>query len=265
MEIGISSACFYPYLDLENTIGVMKGLGFNKGELFLNSPSEYEDSFIQKLKEEKEKHDFSINSVHAFSSSFEPYLFDSYKRRREDMTKYFIKVCKAGKALGAKYYTFHGVRNVDLSFQKISNIIDIYNELIYISSEIGIILAQENVSWCMSSNVDFLKTLKEKCKYKINFTLDIKQAYRAKVPVEEYIEVMGEDMVNFHINDVDNHNSCMLPGEGQVNYNNIYNKIKKVNYSGMGIIEVYSNNYSHYNQLIASRDYLTNTYKTSIK
>ncbi|KOA18221.1 fructoselysine 3-epimerase [Clostridium homopropionicum DSM 5847] len=257
MEIGISSACFYPHVNLEETIALMKGLGFHKGELFLNCPSEFEENFIEKLNEEKIKHEYSINSIHAFSSSFEPFLFDSYKRRRDDMIKLFKKVCKAGKALGAQSYTFHGIRNVDLNFMKIPRVIEIYDELLYISSEIGISLSQENVSWCMSSRPDFLKTLIEKCKYKLNFTLDIKQAYRASVSLEEYIEIMGENIINLHINDVDENNSCILPGEGKVDYGKLNDSLRRINYDGMGIIEVYSNNYTSYNQLIESREYLT--------
>lgn len=257
MEIGISSACFYPHVNLEETIGLMKGLGFHKGELFLNCPSEFEENFIGKLNEEKVKHKYHINSIHAFSSSFEPFLFDSYKRRRYDMLKLFKKVCKAGKALGAQSYTFHGIRNVDLNFMKIPRVIEIYDELLYISSEIGISLAQENVSWCMSSKPDFLKILQEKCKHKLNFTLDIKQAYRASVPVEEYIKIMGENIVNLHINDVDENNSCTLPGKGKVDYGKLNDSLNRINYNGMAIIEVYSNNYTSYNQLIESREYLT--------
>ena len=41
MDIGLSSACFYPDLHTENSIGKMKELGFNHGEIFLNTWSEY--------------------------------------------------------------------------------------------------------------------------------------------------------------------------------------------------------------------------------
>lgn len=257
MEIGISSACFYPQVDLENTISLMKKLGFKRGELFLNCPSEFEDSFIDRLIEESIKNEFSINSIHPFSSFFEPHLFDTYKRRRDDMMKYFKAVCRAGKRLGAEYYTFHGMRNVDFKFFNHNNIIDIYDELIYTSSEIGIKLAQENVSWCMSSNTEFLETIQQKCKYEINFTLDIKQAYRAGISIEDYIKVMGNRIVNFHINDVDENNMCILPGKGMVDYQDIDKRLKDVGYTGIGIIEVYSDNYRKYNELIDGREYLT--------
>ncbi len=34
MKIGMSSACLYPKVPIEETISVMKKLGFNMGEVF---------------------------------------------------------------------------------------------------------------------------------------------------------------------------------------------------------------------------------------
>ncbi len=70
MDIGLSSACFYPDVHTENSIGKMKELGFNCGEIFLNTPSEYEEEFLKVLFEKKELYEFNVNSVHAFSSFF---------------------------------------------------------------------------------------------------------------------------------------------------------------------------------------------------
>ena len=48
---------------------------------------------------------------------------------------------------------------------------------------------------------------------------------------------------------------CLLPGKGNLNYKNISNKLKSVGYSGKGIIEVYSNNYSNYEQLTKAKKF----------
>lgn len=256
MNIGVSSASFYPNVKTEDSIELMKQLGFEYGEIFLNCPSEYEENFIHRLLEEKNKHNFKIHSVHGFSSSFEPFLFDSYKRRRDDMLIYFKKICKAAKALGADCYTFHGMRHQGAAFSTNEFVVEVYNELAYAASEEGIKLAQENVSWCMSSDVNFLQMLKEKCKYPIYFTLDIKQAYRVGIKPEEYIEVMGKNIVNFHINDRDKDNICLLPGKGEVNYKKMFCKLKEIGYNKVGIIEVYSNNYSELKEITAAKDFL---------
>lgn len=253
MNIGLSSAVFYPEVNTENAVSVISKLGFKSAEIFLNSPSEYEEDFVSKLVYEKNKYNLNINSVHAFSSSFEPYIFDSYKRRRDDMVAYFKKVCRAGSRLGASCYTFHGMKYQDIRHINKKLIVDVYNELTYIALENGIKLAQENVSWCMSSNLEFIKFISEKCKYDLYFTMDIKQAYRAGIDPCEYINCMGKKLINFHINDRDDKNSCLLPGKGNVDYGRIFNKLQSINYSGNLIIEVYKENFSSYDELIYTK------------
>lgn len=256
MEIGLSSASFYPHIQVEDSIKVMKKLGFHSGELFLNTYQEYEEDFAKKVLEEKLMYDFNIKSVHSFSSSFEPYLFDDYKRRREDMFKYFKKMCRAARIIGAKCYTFHGMRIGNIETINWDLVIDIYNKLIYTAAEEGIKLAQENVVWCMSSNIDFLYSLIEKCKYSIYFTLDIKQSYRASVSIDEYLKVMNGRLINLHLNDKDEKSLCRLPGRGKVDFQDLFLKLKNMNYKGPGIIEVYSENYNKYDEIIESRDFL---------
>ncbi|KAJ51335.1 AP endonuclease superfamily protein [Clostridium tetanomorphum DSM 665] len=256
MRIGLSSASFYPNIKTEESISLMNKLGFDIGEIFLNSPSEYSEDFAYILKEETNKYDFHINSVHSFSSSFEPYLFDNYKRRRDDMFSYFKKVCKLARIVGANCYTFHGMRLT--SFKDIDKnlVVDIYNKLCYTALEEGIKLAQENVSWCMSSNLNFLEFLLEKCSSHIYFTFDIKQGYRANKKPKEYLNIMRERMINFHINDKDENNQCLIPGRGKVDYKQIYKNLCEIQYKGPGIIEIYSENYNNVIEIVNSKEFL---------
>lgn len=256
MEVGLSSAIFYPTVNTEDTIKIISDIGFGTGEIFLNSLSEYEEDFLSILNEKIKYHNFNVNSVHAFGSPFEPYLFDAYSRRRKDMICIFKKVCRATKFLGAKYYTFHGMKFMDFSNLNDSLIIDVYNELAYIAKEEGISLCQENVSWCMSKDLNFLSMLKENLKYPISFTLDLKQAYKADVEPEEYIKVMGKDLANFHINDKNKDNICLLPGKGDINYSLIFKLLKDIGYEGEAIIEVYRENFKTYEDLKKAKTYI---------
>lgn len=72
MEVGISSACFYPDFELEKLFKIMKELDFDTGELFLNTYYEYSDDFVKKLIEEKDKNNFNIKSVHFFHLCMNP-------------------------------------------------------------------------------------------------------------------------------------------------------------------------------------------------
>lgn len=260
MKIGLSSASFYPYVNTEDSIKLMSSIGFNCGEIFLNTPSEYEEDFVKILVEEKNKYNFDVTSIHCCSSQYEPFIFDKYKRRREDMLKYFRQLCNAAKLLGADCYTFHGMRFANFRELDKKFVSEMYDELSYIGSEYGIKVAQENVSWCMSSNLDFLNFLNESCKSPIYYTLDIKQAYKAQIEPERYIDVMGKNIVNFHVNDRDEKNICLLPGKGKVDYKKILSKLYSMEYVGMAIIEVYRDNYIKYGELRESGDFLNSIF-----
>ncbi len=256
MDIGLSSAVFYPKVETEDSIELISGLGFKCAEIFLNTTMEFEKDFIELLKDKKEKCGLKINSVHSFSPLYEPYLFDSYKRRRIDMLKYFKKVCKAASILGASCYTFHGLRLTDMGEIDFKLIYEVYNTLTYIAGENGIKLAQENVAWCMSSNLQYLNMIKTNTKYPLYFTFDIKQAYKTKIHPFKYLDIMDRSLINFHVNDRDEKNICLLPGDGNVDFISIFDKIKSHNYSGNAIIEVYGNNYTSYSQLTEAKDFL---------
>jgi sugar phosphate isomerase/epimerase len=255
MKIGMSSASFYPVVDTEDTIELMKETGFNCGEIFLNCPSEYEIDFIKKLNEKKNECEFDIISVHSFSSSFEPYLFDSYKRRVRDMMSQYKAVCRAAAMLGASFYTFHGMRFQGLDTLNMKKVIAVYEELSYIALDNGIKLCQENVSWCLSGNLKFLSMLKEECKSPVYFTVDIKQAYKAGISPLKYINVMGDRLKNLHLNDRDDKHVCLLPGQGNVDFSSIKQGLNAINYSGSGIIEVYRENYSTYEDIFAAKKF----------
>lgn len=256
MDIGISSACFYPDGLLEDSIKVMKGLGFNSGEIFANTPSECDESFILQLREEAQRYEFDIKSFHFFSGMYEPFLFDNYKRRRKDAFQLYKKICKATNLLGAKVYSFHGMRTTDMNNIDKKFILDIYNELCYIAAEHNILLGQENVSWCMSSDLEFLSFVKNNVRYPLKYTFDIKQAYKAKEDPIKYLNIMGKDLVNFHINDRSENSVCELPGKGTVDYNPIIKKIKEIKYDDIAVLEVYRENFKDYNELIKTKDFL---------
>ena len=49
MEIGASTACFYP-IETEKALKKVCDLGFKTTEVFVNSPCELEDNFVKELK-----------------------------------------------------------------------------------------------------------------------------------------------------------------------------------------------------------------------
>lgn len=255
MRVGISTACFYPHVNTEDTLEIIKGLGFNICEVFLESEYEMTYDFCQKLKEKAEKLDLGIYSIHPFSAGFEPFLFDRYPRRRDEMENRFKMVCNAGSILGAECYIFHGLRktNEKIDATEISKNMD---NLMYISERYNIKIAWENVAWCRTCEPNFIKKVIENMEKKIYFNLDIKQAIRSKHSPIEYIKLYKDKIINVHINDGDENSTCLLPGKGKINLKEIASQVKKLNEKAPFIIEVYSENYSALEDLKRAREHV---------
>ena len=72
MKIGVSTACMYP-METEKSLEMLLSMGVRTFEVFLNTFSEMEESFIQGLKRQIDAAGARIVSVHPFTCSFEKY------------------------------------------------------------------------------------------------------------------------------------------------------------------------------------------------
>lgn len=255
MKVGISTASFYPKVNIEDTLDIIKDLGFNVCEAFLGAESEASEDFAHKLAEKAKKLEIEVYSVHAFSHTFEPFLFDTYKRRRHDMEKKFEEVCKAGSILGARYYTFHGIKGIPSSIT-IDDVVKQLDYLCEIAESYGIGLSLENVSRCKGSSIDFINYIQANMKKNIYYTLDLKQARRINMDPFEYLKVYKNNIKNVHINDGSLDSVCLLPGQGNDDLNKIIKEISKINEEVPYIIEVYGDNYKDFSELEKARKYI---------
>ncbi len=257
MEIGLSTACFYP-MQTEDTIRVISDLGAPLCEVFFEADCECDLSFARLLKERMEERGVRAVSAHAFCIPFEHQLFADYQRRIDDALVSYRRVLAAASAIGARYYTFHGDKRSErldgLDYKHLGRCFD---ALLNMADAYGVSLAWENVAWCQSSRPEHIANIKNAVSRDgLKFTLDIKQANRAGVPVDEYIKVMGSDIANLHINDFDAHATCLLPGKGVFDFAELFAKLGSAGYRGDAIVEVYSENYTDISQLADSIAYV---------
>lgn len=255
MKVGISTACFYPHINTEDTIKIISDLGFDLCEVFLEAECEMNDEFCLDLRKKADKHGVRIYSVHGFSAGFEPYLFDRYKRRKEEMEKRFRMMCNAAKILGAECYTFHGLRKTQekVNYNEVAKGMDY---LSCISFEYGIKIAWENVAWCRTSDLSFIMDVTKNMEKDIYYTLDIKQAIRSGKSPFDYLKVFDKKLINVHINDAGFGSSCLLPGKGQMDLKGIVKEVTNINDNIPFIIELYRENYNSYDDLIVAKKYI---------
>lgn len=258
MECGISTACFYPQ-PLEESIAEIAALELKTIEVFVNTESEFAPKYTRELRLRLDDAGIRAVSIHPFTSPMEgQLLLSDYDRRTEDGLMQYRRYFEAARALGAKYLTFHGERSIiqDKSAADTQRKLHTYNRLCAVAAECGMILAQENVAWCKSENPEYLRWLRDGVPA-LRFTLDIKQAHRAGHSWSEYLDVMGERLVNIHINDFDDAHSCLLPGEGVMRFDALFDRLRALGYDEQVLIEVYSTDYQNMAQIKRAAKYLT--------
>lgn len=258
MQIGISTASFYPLL-LEEGIALAAKQGFRQLELFLNAESEYAPAFCNECRRRMEDLGVQAQSVHPFDSAMEGHLlFSDYARRTKDALDRYRYYMEAAARLGARYFTFHGetmrARGLPPSHPDAMRF-DTYAALCEIGEEFDVVFTQENVSWCRSSDPMFLQLLYEHVP-KLRFTLDTKQALRAGRSWRDYVDTVGDRIVNLHVSDYSSESDCLLPGRGILEFGELFRRMKRCGYTGNAIIEVYRTSYQEPEELEEARRYL---------
>lgn len=254
MRIGISLACFYPEHP-EDVIDRVCDIGFDIGELFLNTVSELEDDYISNFAKRCEKRGLEIYSIHPFTSALENYMFFSpYDRRIEDSKKFYACYCDAARALGAKVINIHGDRGMGL--QNIDKYCECLAPFAELADKSGITISHENVFFNSINHPEFVCDLRRRLGDSVKFTLDIKQAHKGGSDPYEVCRSMGGSVVNFHVNDYDDQNICLLPGAGVVDHKRIFQTLNSNGYDGPAIIEVYRSNFESLDDIVRSKQYL---------
>jgi len=231
---------------VEEALAILSELGVEVIEIFFNTESEFDPRFYGRLGDNAARLGIEVVSIHPYTSIMEGLLlFSDYRRRTEDALKQYGHYFDCASALGAKFLTFHGERDMGApdTTERWKRKVDVYHQLCSLGESKGVTLAQENVAWCRSKEPGYIRTLYRDVP-ELRYTLDVKQARRAGKDWREFVEVEGNRLVNIHINDYSQDKSCLLPGRGVINYGEFFHHIRETGYNGCALIEVYKSDYT---------------------
>ena len=255
MEIGASSACFYP-LETEKSFQLLCENGFRSIEIFLNSPCETNKSFVRELKNIKDSYGVNVTSLHPYESFGEGYnFFSNYYRRYVDACENYKRFFSAAADLGADYVIMHGAKHgADICDEEYAERFTRLNE---IAMTFGCFMAHENVVNFSGQRPELMSLLKEYGKENFKMVLDIKQARKADVLPIEYIKAAGESIIHVHLSDYNENSLCAPPsGKGFFNFAELFTQLDSINYKGKYIIELYSDGFKDIEDIINSAKYL---------
>ena len=254
MQVGISSACFYPEL-IEDALKFLCENSVPKIEIFFNTFCEMEGKVFKDVQSILKDSDTKVVSVHPFTCAFEPFLlFTNYERRFEDGLEFYKRYFDACNKLGAKITVFHGDKAEsktpdELYFER-------YHRVFLTAKAQGITFAQENVAYCRSKSPEFVEKMRQQLGDDVAFVLDLKQARRGGTDYKAMADAMGDKIAHFHANDYDDLHDCLLPLCGKCDFNEVIAYLKQKGYNGDAIIEVYRQNYNEHSELITSMNNL---------
>ncbi len=259
MMIGASTANLYP-METEESLAQLVQAGFRRLEVFINTESEATPTYARELRERAQAYGAQIVAMHPYTSAFEPYLlYSAYIRRFEDGLKVYGQLFEAAAAMGASYVNMHGDRVESVLPEEES--IRRYEQLYDLGQTYGVTLLQENVLRYRASSVNFIRSMRRLIGDKAQFTFDSKQCARCGLKPVEVLDAMGQGLRHVHISDQNEHQDCLVPGKGNVDYDQLMAIMQQYGFSGDWMIELYRCNFSSVNQLVEGKNLLQKALK----
>lgn len=251
MNFGISTACFFPNVYIEDAVSLLSSMGVQNIEVFFSCMAEYKAPFIKQLKARADDNGMRICSVHAYSISFEPQLFSRHERARLEALGIYQTVLEAGAVLGADTYVFHGPAHMRRSQALVLDydaIAEKTDPLCALAKAHGIRLAWENVHYCWYQQPDFPEKLLSRLDSdNLWFTLDIKQAAQAGYDPSHFVQGACGRLTNIHICDFVRDPKLgilpKLPFEGCMDFGALQSALLKAVFDGPMMLEVYEHNF----------------------
>lgn len=254
MKIGVSTASLYP-LHAEDAFMELARLGVKTAEVFANAECEANEPILSRICRTRDENEMCVTSFHPFSSPMESvYLFSDYDRRIDEMMTMYRGFFGSMKTLGAKIFVLHGA--ILSSKCPVGRYLERFRMLSEAGRECGIVVAQENVSYCMSGRLEFLRMMKRELGDCARFVLDLKQARRSGESPTEYVETLGESIVHCHLSDADGDKDCLPIGRGNFDFSGFMRRILSKGFDGAFIVELYRSNYGDFSELRSSVDIL---------
>ena len=250
MLAGISSASMYP-LHTEDAVRELAKMGVRNAEIFINDVSESDGEIFADIVKTVKDSGMNIVSVHPFSSPMESlFLFSDYDRRRDTLIDMYKRYFECMNVLGADIFVLHGaILSTKCSDERY---FERYSMLMDAAEEYGVTVAQENICYCKSKDLEFLKNLRKNCGERTKFVLDIKQAVRTGLSPFTIIDELGKDIIHVHISDNGKNGDCLPVGKGEFDFFALTEKLNSIGYNGAMFIELYRNNYGEYTELYES-------------
>lgn len=263
MKIGLSTSTFFNTVQAENMFDILRKMRVDTAELCLNTFSDYEKAYIDKLAQFRMG--VEVAAVSPLSTQFEPQLFSPNMRVRADAELIFRKVCYCCFAFGAKFYTFRGPINLtdmkDFDYVRLSQRI---NQLCDIAATYGVNLSLKNMRWSYAASPNFFKKLLDRCP-RLFTTFSLYQAETAGFDLREFFDVCQPQRISLiDVQDFVKTEWC-LPGKGKYRFDRLFADLDKRKITAPVLLAAGSDSYTDFLQVRDAFEYLVSQYRSVVE
>ena len=256
MKLSFSSNAFKKF-SLDNAIREIAKIGYNGVEILCDIPHAYPPEFSEeqtkKIKNLISDLDIGISNLNAFTlyalgDVYHPSWIEADNKLREIRVKHTIDCIYLAKKLGAKNLSTEPGGPISIQKTEVGShvLLKIFAEGLKkvknIAEENNVkILVEPEPSLLIENSEQFLHLMKTICSDFIKLNFDIGHFYCVKEDPSETILKLIDYIEHFHLSDIayNRVHYHLIPGIGSINFEQVFDTIKKIGYKGFVTVELY--------------------------
>ncbi|HKO39643.1 MAG TPA: sugar phosphate isomerase/epimerase [Nitrososphaeraceae archaeon] len=256
MRLSFSSNAFKKF-SLDTAIKEIAKIGYKGVEILCDIPHAYPPDFskdqTKKIRNLISELNIGISNLNAFTlfaigDVYHPSWIENDIKVREMRVKHTIDCIYLAKKLGAKNLSTEPGGPINTKKNKVeSNILlkifaDQLKKIKFIAEETEVkILVEPEPSLLIENSQQFLQLMKLVCSDYIKLNFDIGHFYCVKEDPSTTILKLIDYIEHFHLSDIANNrvHYHLIPGIGSINFEQVFDTIKKIGYKGFVTVELY--------------------------
>ncbi|HEY6588805.1 MAG TPA: sugar phosphate isomerase/epimerase [Nitrososphaeraceae archaeon] len=256
MLLSFSSNAFKKF-SLDNAIREISKIGYKGVEILCDIPHAYPPQFSEeqakKIKNLISDLNIGISNLNAFTlyaigNVYHPSWIEADNKLREIRVKHTVDCIYLARKLGAKNLSTEpggpiNRQNTGLESSALLKIFaDGLKKVKHIAEENSVkILVEPEPSLLIENSQQFIQLMKIICSDYIKLNFDIGHFYCVKEDPSETILKLIDYIEHFHLSDISNNrvHYHLIPGLGSIDFEKIFDTIKKIGYKGFVTVELY--------------------------
>lgn len=256
MKLSFSSNAFKKF-SLDNAIREIAKIGYKGVEILCDIPHAYPPEFSEeqtkKIKNLISDLDIGISNLNAFTlyaigDVYHPSWIEADNKLREIRVKHTIDCIYLAKKLGAKNLSTEPGGPISIQKTEVGShvLLKIFAEGLKkvknIAEENNVkILVEPEPSLLIENSQQFIQLMKIICSDYIKLNFDIGHFYCVKEDPSETILKLIDYIEHFHLSDIayNRVHYHLIPGIGSINFEQVFDTIKKIGYKGFVTVELY--------------------------